>query len=235
MPDIPWLENNGDRFPDVELALTDPDGLLAVGGELSIARLMNAYSSGIFPWYEEDQPVLWWSPNPRCVLYPDQIHVSRSLKKTLRKTRFKVTFDTAFSDVIALCADLRADQEGTWITSDIMASFQQLHELGIAHSVEVWELNNEKPQLVGGLYGIAMGKVFFGESMFSRRTDASKIALTHLCQQLQSWNFDLIDCQVDSEHLQSLGTTMLARSEFITHITASIDDPQHSNWKHDCK
>jgi len=230
MPDIPWLENNDDRFPDVELALTDPDGLLAVGGELSIARLINAYRSGIFPWYEEDQPVLWWSPNPRCVLYPDQIHVSRSLKKTLRKTHLKVTFDTAFNDVVAHCADLRDDQEGTWITSDIMTAFQQLHELGIAHSVEVWELADERLQLVGGLYGIAMGKVFFGESMFSRRTDASKIAMTHLCRQLQAWSFNLIDCQVHSEHLQSLGTIMMPRSEFISHIQGAIDDPQNSLW-----
>lgn len=233
MPDIPWLEDNDDRFPDVELALTDPDGLLAVGGELSTARLINAYRSGIFPWYEEDQPVLWWSPNPRCVLYPDQIHISRSLKKTLRKTQFKVTFDTAFSDVIAHCADLRVDQEGTWITDDIMEAFQQLHALGIAHSIEVWELDNESPLLVGGLYGIAMGKVFFGESMFSRRTDASKIALTHLCQQLQAWGFNLIDCQVHNNHLQSLGTAMLPRNEFITHLQSAIDDPKHSLWNNE--
>jgi len=230
MPDIPWLENNDNQFPDVELALTDPDGLLAVGGELSVARLLNAYRRGIFPWYEEGQPVLWWSPNPRCVLYPNQMHVSRSLKKALRKNRFKITFDTAFTEVITHCANIRIDQGGTWITSDIMTTFQQLHAMGVAHSVEVWDFSSEQPQLVGGVYGIAMGKVFFGESMFSRRTDASKIALYHLCQQLQAWGFNLIDCQVDSEHLQSLGTQTLTRVEFIKHLEDAIDDPQHSHW-----
>lgn len=235
MPDILWLDDNDDQFPNVELALTDPDGLLAVGGELSTARLLNAYRHGIFPWYEEDQPILWWSPNPRCVLYPEKIHVSRSLKKTLRKMQFKVTFDTAFNDVIFHCANLRIDQDGTWITPDILTAFQQLHELGIAHSVEVWELANNKLQLVGGLYGIAMGKVFFGESMFSRRTDASKIALYHLCQQLQAWGFNLIDCQVDSEHLQSLGTKTLPRTKFIAHLEQSINDPRDSHWNRDHK
>lgn len=230
MLNIPWLENTNDQFPEVELALTDPDGLLAIGGELSEARLISAYRRGIFPWYEDDQPVLWWSPNPRCVLYPDQIHVSRSLKKTLQKTQLKVTFDAAFSEVITHCANLRVDQQGTWITSDIMTAFQHLHELGIAHSVEVWEMEGQKRQLVGGLYGIAMGKVFFGESMFSRRSDASKIALYHLCLRLQAWGFNLIDCQVHSDHLQSLGTTMIARREFINHLTASITNPYHSNW-----
>jgi len=233
MPDIPWLNDNDDQFPDVELALTEPDGLLAVGGKLSVARLLNAYRRGIFPWYEDDQPILWWSPNPRCVLHPDQLHLSRSLKKTLRKTPFKVTFDTAFIEVISYCADIRADQEGTWITSDIISAFQQLHALGIAHSVEVWDFENKQPELVGGLYGIAMGKVFFGESMFSRRPDASKIALHQLCQQLQAWQFNLIDCQVDSEHLQSLGTKTIARQQFISHLDDAIEDPQHSNWNSD--
>ena len=230
MPDIPWLDNIDPPFPDVTQALTDPDGLLAAGGDLTTARLLSAYQQGIFPWYEEDQPVLWWSPDPRCVIYPEQMHVSRSLKKTLTKTAFKITFDSAFSEVMAQCANLRIDQDGTWITAEIITAFEQLHELGVAHSVEVWEVNDDKYHLVGGLYGLAMGKVFFGESMFSRRPNASKIAFYYLCQQLKIWQFNLIDCQVDSEHLQSLGAKKINRDEFITHLEEAIDDPQHSYW-----
>lgn len=231
MPDIPWLENDNDPFPDVELALTEPDGLLALGGCLTVERLIDAYHRGIFPWYEEGQPVLWWSPDPRCVLYPDQMHVSRSLKKILRNNRYHVTFDTAFTEVIANCATLRSDQEGTWITSNLLTAFKQLHNMGIAHSVEVWTLTDEQSQLVGGLYGIAMGRVFFGESMFSRRTDTSKVALSHLCKQLQAWNFNLIDCQVDSEHMQSLGAVNITRPQFISHLKQYIDNPHHSFWR----
>ena len=232
MPDIPWLENDNDQFPDVELALTEPDGLLALGGDLTVERLIEAYRCGIFPWYEEDQPVLWWSPDPRCVLYPDQMHVSRSLKKVLRNKPYHVTFDTAFAEVITNCATLRVDQEGTWITSDLLTTLKQLHNMGIAHSVEVWMLVDEKPQLVGGLYGIAMGRVFFGESMFSRRTDTSKVALYHLCRQLHAWNFNLIDCQVDSEHMQSLGAVNMTRPQFISHLKQYIDSPHHSFWNY---
>jgi len=230
MSDIIWLDENENLFPDVSLALTEPDGLLAAGGDLNTARLLQAYRNGIFPWYEEDQPILWWSPNPRCVLYPDQLYISRSLKKTLRNSDFQVTFDQAFTEVIRHCSETRKDQEGTWITPDIRDAFEQLHTLGIAHSVEVWHTENDQSQLIGGLYGIAMGSVFFGESMFSRRTDASKIALCSLSQQLLEWGFNLIDCQVHSEHLASLGAVNIERQQFINHLNQHINDPHQSRW-----
>ena len=228
MSDILWLADKGVQFPPVEDALTDPDGLLAVGGDLGTARLLEAYRSGIFPWYEEDQPILWWSPDPRCILYPQDLHVSRSLKKTLRKGQFKITANQAFAQVIEQCAVLQGNREGTWITEAMDAAFKQLHQSGIAHSVEVWE----QERLVGGLYGIAMGRVFFGESMFSRRTDASKVALYALSQQLQNWGFNLIDCQVHSEHLQSLGAITIPRGEFMSHLKQHINDPTDSQWHH---
>jgi leucyl/phenylalanyl-tRNA---protein transferase len=231
MSDIVWLDETLSLFPDVSTALTEPDGLLAVGGDLSISRLVEAYRNGVFPWYEEDQPILWWSPNPRCVLYPDQLHISRSLKKALRKSDYRITFDQAFMSVMQCCAESRHDQDGTWITSDMLGAFEQLHASGIAHSVEVWHTDSEdKQQLVGGLYGIAMGSVFFGESMFSRRTDASKIALHSLSQQLLAWGFNLIDCQVHSDHLESLGANTIERTTFISHLDQHIDDPRQSFW-----
>ncbi|MDH5594857.1 MAG: leucyl/phenylalanyl-tRNA--protein transferase, partial [Gammaproteobacteria bacterium] len=173
-------QSNNPLFPDVEQALTEPEGLLAVGGDLSPERLLEAYRRGIFPWYSEDQPVLWWSPNPRSVLFPDKLKISRSLKKTLNKNLYTVTLDTAFRDVMVACAQPRKDGNGTWITPDMIDAYCTLFEQGHAHSVETW-LNDE---LVGGLYGIAIGKVFFGESMFSKKTDASKVAFTKLVQQL---------------------------------------------------
>ena len=177
-------------FPDVSLALREPDGLLAVGGDLRIERLLAAYQRGIFPWYSGDQPILWWSPDPRSVLFPDKLHISRSLRKTLRKQLFTITFDTAFEEVIHACSEPRADGLGTWITDEMQQAYLRLHQSGYAHSVECW-LNGK---LVGGLYGVAMGKVFFGESMFSRVTDASKIAFVFLVRQLQRWQFEMIDC-----------------------------------------
>ncbi len=232
MSDIVWLDESHNLFPDVSMALTDPDGLLAAGGDLSVSRLLEAYRRGIFPWYEEDQPILWWSPDPRCVLYPDQLHISRSLKKTLRKNNYQVTFDQAFMSVIQHCAESRHDQGGTWITPDMLEAFEQLHALGIAHSVEIWYIENELPQLVGGLYGIAMGSVFFGESMFSRCTDASKIALLKLSQQLSAWGFNLIDCQVHSDHLESLGAITIERQQFVSHLEEHINNPRQSLWNH---
>jgi len=230
MSDIIWLDENENLFPDVSLALTDPDGLLAVGGDLSAQRLLQAYWSGIFPWYEDYQPILWWSPNPRCVLYPDQLHISRSLKKTLRKNDFHVTFDQAFMKVMHRCSEARKDQDGTWITPDMLNAFEKLHTLGIAHSVEVWHTENDHPKLIGGLYGIAMGSVFFGESMFSRRVDASKIALHSLSQRLLECGFSLIDCQVHSDHLESLGAVNIERQQFISHLEQHINDPHQSCW-----
>lgn len=226
MSDIIWLNEADHQFPAVSEALQEPNGLLAVGGDLSAGRLLEAYRKGIFPWYEEDQPILWWSPDPRCVLYPDQLHISRSLKKSLRKKNYKITFDTAFKQVIDCCAESRHDQEGTWITPDMLKAFQRLHTMDIAHSVEVWH----DDKLIGGLYGIAMGSIFFGESMFSRRTDASKIALYWLAQTLLEWGFNLIDCQVYSEHLESLGAVTVDRQQFITHLDRHIDDPSQSLW-----
>ena len=201
-PDVP--------FPPVELAETEPDGLLAVGGDLSPTRLLNAYRHGIFPWYSEGQPLLWWSPDPRLVLYPERIHISRSLGKTLRNKPFTCSFDRDFEGVIRACAAPRRDQEGTWITGAMDAAYCELHRLGHAHSVEVWQ----EGQLAGGLYGIAIGRVFFGESMFSRRRDASKVALVHLARQLAAWDYRLIDCQVYTAHLASLGAEEIERALF---------------------
>lgn len=214
-------------FPDPALALTDPDGLLAIGGDLAPARLITAYRFGIFPWYSEGQPILWWSPNPRSILTPDSLHISRSLQKRLRRQTFQVTFDQAFANVIQACAQPRPDQPGTWITPAMQQAYIELNRLGYAHSIEAWH----EGELVGGLYGIALGRAFFGESMFSRRTDASKVAFVHLAQQLSDWGFELIDCQVASEHLQSLGAHCIDRTDFLQRLDVLCIDlaPQH-HW-----
>ncbi|MCG6969671.1 MAG: leucyl/phenylalanyl-tRNA--protein transferase [Gammaproteobacteria bacterium] len=208
-----WIDPNDTtyRFPDVSLALNEPDGLLAIGGSLNPQRLVSAYRHGIFPWYNEDQPILWWSPDPRAVLFPRKLHVSRSLRKTLSKNPFVVTMDKAFSQVINACSAPRPTQQGTWISPEMKAAYLKMHALGHAHSVECWQDH----ELVGGLYGLAFGKVFFGESMFSRVTDASKVAFVHFVQQLQSWGFLMIDCQVESEHLISLGAELIPRAQFV--------------------
>jgi len=207
-----WLDphNPEQNFPALEQALQEPNGLLAAGGDLSSQRLLSAYQQGIFPWYSEGEPIMWWSPDPRSVIFPHQLKISRSLKKTLNKAIFTVTFDTAFADVINACAAPRKDEDGTWISADMTLAYSKLHELGHAHSVEVWQ--NKK--LVGGLYGIAVGKVFFGESMFHRQTDASKVGFVRLIQQLAQWGFQLIDCQIPSQHLDSLGACLISRREF---------------------
>ncbi|CAK0738393.1 leucyl/phenylalanyl-tRNA--protein transferase [Gammaproteobacteria bacterium] len=215
MSSLYWIDplNDNSPFPAVEHALTDPDGLLAAGGTLSPQRLMIAYRQGIFPWYNVDQPILWWAPDPRSVLYPERLKVSRSLHKTLRKGYYRVTFDTAFRQVIKGCAAPRAGVRGTWITPGMLCAYTSLHERGIAHSIEVWE----DQDMVGGLYGIALGRVFYGESMFSRRTDASKVGFVYLVHQLRRWEFAVVDCQVQSVHLQSLGAETIPRREF-THL-----------------
>ncbi len=194
-------------FPPVEEA--EEIGLLAVGGDLSPQRLLLAYSLGIFPWYNPGEPILWWSPNPRCVLFPDQIHISRSLNKVLKRGDFHVTFDRDFSAVIEGCRQTRTEQ-GTWITPEMYSAYVELHRLGFAHSVECWQ----DEQLVGGLYGVSVGRCFFGESMFSRVTNASKVAMVTLCRQLQMLGFHLLDCQQSSEHLLSLGATEISRENF---------------------
>lgn len=209
------------RFPDVALALRDPDGLLALGGDLSSERLLLAYRNGIFPWFGPDQPILWWSPDPRLVLLPESLRVSRSLSRTLRAQSFRITLDSAFSAVIEQCAARRKGQSGTWITVEMRAAYEQLHRQGFAHSVESWQGD----ELVGGLYGVAIGRIFFGESMFTRVSDASKVAFVHLVRQLQAWDFPLIDCQVHTRHLQSLGAVALPRTEFVQQLAVHCTRP----------
>lgn len=217
MTRLAWLEVSS-PFPSVEQALDEPSGLLAAGGDLSPARILSAYRQGIFPWYSDDQPILWWSPDPRCIIYPDKVYCSSSLKKHIRKTRPQLSFDQDFAGVIRNCARLDSEQ-GTWITEEMEQAYIQLHRLGHAHSVEVRQDN----QLIGGLYGLAIGKVFFGESMFSHRTNASKIAFVSLCRQLQTWGYKLIDCQVENPHLLSLGAQCIDRKAFIKQLTESIN------------
>jgi leucyl/phenylalanyl-tRNA--protein transferase len=199
-------------FPDVRRALRHPNGLLAAGGDLSPERLTRAYRRGIFPWFNAGDPILWWSPDPRTVLLPNQIRLSRSLRKRLRRRELGVTMDRDFASVIRACAAPRGPEGGTWILPEMTAAYEALHHLGLAHSVEVWE----GADLVGGLYGVAIGRVFFGESMFSRAADASKVALVHLCQRLAEWGFGLIDCQMRTEHLVRLGAVELPRQQFLT-------------------
>lgn len=208
---IPVLDHQGQDFPPIEQALKDPNGLLAAGGDLSIERLLKAYTLGIFPWFDDEQPILWWSPDPRALLFPQDLHISRSLHKTLRSQHYHVTFDQAFEAVVRACSEPRRGSEGTWITDDIVDAYCALHRRGFAHSAECW---NERNELVGGLYGIALGRLFFGESMFSRATDASKVTFVHLVRQLQAWDYPLIDCQVMNPHLASLGAILMPRSEF---------------------
>ena len=221
--------DNGDlRFPPVDLA--SPEGLLAIGGDLRSERLLQAYRTGIFPWYNEGQPILWWSPDPRAVLYPTQLKLSRSLKKTLRQRQFHVTLDQAFVQVMQACAAPRArrPEEGTWITPEMVAAYSRLHQQGHAHSVEAWR----GKELVGGLYGVALGGVFFGESMFTRATDASKVAFVHLVQQLQHWGFSLIDCQVSSAHLKTLGAQEIRRRRFMQELELALQQPHRPGpWR----
>lgn len=207
-------------FPAPRLARDD--GLLAVGGDLSPERLMLAYANGIFPWFSEGDPILWWSPPVRPVLDPAEVHVGRSLAKTLRKKPYEIRLDTAFEDVIAACSEVeRPDQAGTWITRDIQRAYTRLHRRGLAHSAEAW-LDGE---LVGGLYGVCMGGVFFGESMFARAPDASKVAFVVLCRQLVAWNIRLIDSQVTNEHTARFGMVEIPRAEFLARVKTALDQP----------
>lgn len=208
---IPWLDERPD-FPPVERALHDPNGLLAAGGELSPEWLLAAYSEGIFPWYSEGEPVLWWSPDPRLVLIPGRIRITRSLRKVLRSGRYRIRFDTAFTEVVRACAEPRAHQSGTWITPRMQAAYVRMHELGHAHSVEAWA----DDRLVGGLYGMAIGRAFFGESMFSRANDASKCCLAWLARLLDARNFAVIDCQMTTSHLLSMGAEEIPRAVFVS-------------------
>lgn len=210
---IPWLAER-DPFPPVDTALRDPNGLLAAGGDLSTPRLLDAYARGIFPWFGDDDPVLWWSPDPRMVLWLRELHVSRSLRRVIRSAQYLVTLDAAFARVVAGCAGPRDEEVGTWITTEMMDAYSRLAALGHAHSVEVWS----RGELVGGLYGVALGRMFFGESMFSRRRDASKVALVALVRHLDHWGFEVIDCQMPTDHLASLGAREIPRTEFLRHV-----------------
>jgi leucyl/phenylalanyl-tRNA--protein transferase len=226
---IPWLGPR-DPFPPVERALHDPNGLLAAGGDLSPERLIDAYSRGIFPWFGEDDPLLWWSPDPRMVLFTAELHVSRSLRKVLRSGRFTVTFDTAFRDVMRGCAEPRDGQEGTWITPAMVHAYTQLSVLGYAHSAEAWV----DGQLAGGLYGVSVGRMFFGESMFARQSDASKVAFVTLVAQLRRWGVPMIDCQMSTPHLASLGARDVPRAAFLADLPRLVAQrPLPTRWAPD--
>jgi len=207
-----------EEFPDVNYATED--GLLALGGDLSPSRLLAAYKKGIFPWYNPGEPILWWSPDPRCVIFPETYQPSRSLRKSIRKQDFKFSFDQDFAGVIKSCAIPRSSDCGTWITADMMKAYIELHKLGIAHSVETWR----EGKLVGGLYGISLGTAFFGESMFNTITDASKAALYFLIANLVNWHYEIIDCQITSNHLLSLGAEKISRSEFIQYLEKALSN-----------
>lgn len=211
---VPWLKDDDQEFPSVHEALEEPNGLLAAGGSLAPSRLLSAYSKGIFPWYELDQPILWWSPDPRLILVPDNLLVSRSLARLKRRNSYSFSIDKKFVEVMQNCAAARPGSDGTWITDEMFSAYNILHQEGVAHSVEVWS----GARLVGGLYGVAIGKVFFGESMFSKEANTSKLALVYLVNQLQSWGFELIDCQVTSNHLLSLGATEISRNHFMEEL-----------------
>ena len=224
---IPWLENKT-PFPPVERALTHPNGLLAAGADLSPARLLDAYRHGVFPWYSDGEPILWWSPDPRMVLFTDELKVSRSLAKSVRNKGFEVRFDTAFGAVVQACAEPRNGQAGTWITDEMRAAYLRLHRLGHAHSAETWR----EGILLGGLYGVSIGRMFFGESMFARTTDASKVALVALVQELRGRGGSMIDCQMDTRHLASLGARPIQRAEFLRKVEALVNyDVPPGKWE----
>jgi leucyl/phenylalanyl-tRNA--protein transferase len=223
---LQWLDPQDLVFPDPATALDHPNGLLAVGGDLSPERLLTAYQLGIFPWFDEDQPPLWWSPDPRMVLFPDELHISHSMNKFLRQHPYQLKSDTDFAGVIMACAGARKGSSGTWISPAMQEAYQILHQRGYAHSIEVWE----GATLVGGLYGIAMGRMFFGESMFSHRPNVSKLALIDLVHTLAPAGYHLIDCQVANPHLESLGARNISRSAFQRYLPAPGDIGRVNSW-----
>jgi leucyl/phenylalanyl-tRNA--protein transferase len=216
-------------FPDPEES--EPDGLLAVGGDLAPQRLLLAYATGVFPWYAEGQPILWHSPDPRAVLVPSALHVSKSLGKRLRRRTFEVRLDTAFADVIRACAEVpRPGAQGTWITRDMLRAYVRLHELGFAHSAEAWE----RGRLVGGIYGVSLGGAFFGESMFTQRNDASKVAFAVLMRQLERWGFDFLDCQMRTPHLERMGAVLWPRKAFLEALAHAVRrETRRGRWSLD--
>ena len=214
-------------FPNPSLAT--PEGLLAIGGDLSVERLKLAYAQGIFPWYSEGEPIMWWSPDPRFVLFPDELHISKSMRPYLNQDRYTVTMDEAFEQVIDHCEKItRSGQDGTWITPEMKSAYIALHHAGLAHSIEVWD-NDE---LVGGLYGVSLGKCFFGESMFSLKKNASKFALIKLVEQLKKWEFELIDCQQQTGHLASMGARTITRDDFLDHLYVNnLGETRQGIWR----
>ena len=226
---IPWLDSHT-PFPPIATALAEPNGLLAAGGDLTPERLIDAYRHGIFPWYSDDQPLLWWSPDPRMVLFPAELRLTRSLKKRLRRRDYEIRADTSFEQVMRACAEPRPGQQGTWITDDMVNAYCALHAQGLAHSVETW-IDGE---LAGGLYGIALGRMFYGESMFTRATDASKLAFAHLVRQIGRWGFGMIDCQMKTPHLAAFGAHEIPHSEFMRKLRELVNYPgQDGTWRLD--
>ncbi len=225
---VPFLGPD-DPLPPPESARRHPNGLLAAGGGLSVPRLVDAYARGAFPWYSDGDPVLWWSPDPRLVLHTDAVHVSRSLARRLARSDYRVTLDAAFGAVMRACAEPRADEDGTWISPEMIAAYEALHAAGHAHSLEVWR----EEALVGGIYGLGIGTAFFGESMFSRATDGSKIALVWLAAQLARWGVPFIDCQVRSDHLVRMGAVEVARREFLRRLQPLVVTPGPGAWRLD--
>ncbi len=221
---IPFLAADDEitDFPEVGTALREPDGLLMAGGNLSPGRLLSAYRSGIFPWYEEGEPILWWSPDPRCIIWPENIRITRSLRKTIRSEKYEITDNLAYREVMKQCGALRNNSSGTWVTEDMINAYCKLHEYGFARSLEVWM----GPRLVGGLYGIQLGTVFIGESMFSHESDASKVALVHLAQ---CGKYDLIDCQLENPHLVSMGSQTISRDRYIGYLQR-FGDLENANF-----
>jgi leucyl/phenylalanyl-tRNA--protein transferase len=226
---IPWLDP-GDPFPSVDRAMREPNGLLAAGADLSPQRLLDAYVRGIFPWFGEDDPLLWWSPDPRMVLFLDELHVSRSLRRVIKAARFEVRFDTAFREVMRACGEPRDGQDGTWITPSMVEAYTMLWKLGYGHSIETWA----DGELAGGLYGVAIGRMFYGESMFTRRSDASKVAFVGMVRQLSRWGFELVDCQMPTDHLASLGAREIPRGDFVRRVGRLVRQPDvASPWRAD--
>jgi leucyl/phenylalanyl-tRNA---protein transferase len=236
-----WLRPDSLAFPPASLACDDPPGLLAVGGDLSPDRLLTAYSQGIFPWFDDNSPILWWCPDPRMVLAPSEVHVSRSMHRFIQRhclgvdADLSISMDQNFAAVIRHCADLRQHREGTWITTDMQNAYQQLHTLGFAHSLEIWQCGGSgKQTLVGGLYGVALGRMFFGESMFSLIPNVSKLAFIALARQLDDWGYCLIDCQLPTDHLASLGAKPMLREVFLQRLVSNqsdINTESASHWE----
>jgi leucyl/phenylalanyl-tRNA--protein transferase len=224
---LPWLKSD-DPFPPVETALSEPNGLLCAGLDLSPERILDAYRNGIFPWFSPGEPVLWWSPDPRMVLVPAELKVSRSLGQRMKRDGYEIRTDSCFRQVMEACGAPRPGQSGTWISRPMLEAYTRLHRMGYAHSVETWI----EGELAGGLYGMAIGRMFYGESMFSRKTDASKLALVHLCRQLDAWDFGLIDCQMETAHLASMGARPIPREDFLREMKRLLKlQPVPSPWR----